>query len=66
MNPVVNTHKCTGDLPIKTHLFGAALTKCYEDKIGCLWVDNGKVGSQVNYCPYCGYKAPQQVSAQPG
>ncbi len=59
-------HRCSGDLPYHPQSYGAALTKCYEDKLGCLYVDNGEYSTQVNYCPYCGYKAPQQVSAQPG
>ena len=31
----------------------------YADKHtpGQLWVSNGEYGSQVNFCPYCGYGA---------
>ena len=41
--------KCSG--------WGDAVGACYEKKDGTLWVDNGEYGSQVNFCPYCGYKA---------
>ena len=30
-------------------------------KPGQFWVGNGEYGSQVNFCPYCGAKAPVQV-----
>lgn len=54
-------HKCEGDLPLEG--YGAALDKCYEDEDGKFWIDNDEYASQVNYCPYCGKKAPVQVSS---
>lgn len=30
-------------------------------KPGQFWVSNGEYGTQVNYCPKCGAKAPVQV-----
>ena len=40
--------------------YGTAFNVCIEDKRGRLWVHNGEYGSQVNFCPVCGYKAPTQ------
>jgi hypothetical protein len=34
---------------------------CYEDKDDCLWMHPGEYESQVNYCPFCGYKAKKQI-----
>jgi hypothetical protein len=50
-----NLHFCSEDLPHSG--YGAAITCCYETLDGQLMVENGEYGSQVNYCPYCGYKA---------
>ena len=41
--------------------YGAAIDVCYEDKEGRFWADNGEYSSQVNYCPWCGAKAPMQI-----
>lgn len=42
---------------------GEAITKCFENKTGEFWVghDIYEYIAQVNYCPYCGKKAPKQV-----
>ena len=48
-------HRC--ELNSKEGSFGAAVTDCYEDEEGSLWVSNGEYDSIVNYCPVCGYKA---------
>lgn len=50
-----NFHYC--ELPHSFHLYGPAVEDCFEDEDGRLFVDNGEYGSQVNYCPVCGYKA---------
>ncbi len=42
--------------------YGAAVTTCMEYKDGTLWVDNLEYGTQVNYCPACGFKARKQVT----
>jgi len=42
------------------HLYGPAVTKCKEFD-GMFLVDNDEYASQVNYCPFCGAKAPIQV-----
>jgi len=52
-------HVCSGGLP--GAMYGGALDNCSEDEEGRLWVDNGEYCNQVNYCPYCGFRAPVQV-----
>jgi hypothetical protein len=37
--------------------WGHAVTDCFEDAAGHLFVGNAEYGTQVNYCPQCGYKA---------
>lgn len=41
--------------------FGDAIDDCAEDDQGRFWASNGEYGSQVNYCPVCGAKAPTPV-----
>jgi hypothetical protein len=52
-------HKCNWVLPRAG--YGSAIENCEERENGELWVDNNEYASQVNYCPYCGYKAKKQV-----
>lgn len=40
---------------------GPAVTICYEDPAGRLWVTNGEYMTRVNFCPFCGYEARQQI-----
>jgi len=42
----------------KSSGFGPAITDCSEDENGRFEVGNGEYGSYVNFCPYCGEKAP--------
>ena len=42
---------------------GEAVCECYEEN-GKLFVVNGEYKSQVNYCPFCGYKAKVLISSQ--
>ena len=42
-------------------LYGGAVFECLEGIDGKLFVNNGEYGSRVNYCPYCGYKAKNQM-----
>jgi hypothetical protein len=46
---------------------GIVFEICLEDEEGRFWVDTTDRSDQVNYCPYCGAKAPVQVitDAQP-
>jgi hypothetical protein len=56
-------HSCEGNLPLDG--YGAAVTGCQEDAEGRLWIGNGEYGSQVAFCPYCGFKArvvPEVIS----
>ena len=52
-------HRCEGELPKAA--YGAAIRYCYEDVDGKLWITNEEYASQVNFCPYCGYKAKVKV-----
>ncbi len=45
----------------KHHLYGPAIDECFEDIDGYLFVCNGEYGSQVNFCPICGYKAKKFI-----
>jgi len=51
-------HFC--EIPVKQHASGAAIDDCFEDVDGYLFVSNGEYGSQVNYCPMCGYEAKKK------
>ncbi len=53
-------HRCERSLPEAA--YGAALTYCYEDEDGKLWVTNEEYASQVNHCPYCGHTAKEGVT----
>jgi hypothetical protein len=48
-------HYCEGDLPDSA--YGPAIESCYEKEDGTLWVSNTEYGSQVAFCPYCGFAA---------
>jgi hypothetical protein len=48
-------------IPCKQHLHGAAVDECFEDEKDYLFVSNGEYGSQVNFCPMCGYKAKKGI-----
>ena len=55
-------HKC--DLGLPHGAFGSAVKECVEDDEGRLWAGNGEYESQVDYCPYCGFKAPRQIKEE--
>jgi len=61
-------HRCAGWLPAPPLRnggeSGGAVEECFENENGQLWVSNGEYCSQVNYCPYCGFKAPRQVDKE--
>lgn len=52
-------HKCEYGLPSDAH--GGAIDTCEENDDGEFWVSNGEYASQVDYCPFCGIKAPTHV-----
>lgn len=53
-------HKCE-NYSAPSSGYGSAIDYCYERENGELWVTNEEYASQVNFCPYCGYKAKKQV-----
>lgn len=53
------SHKCELNSPEDG--YGSAVDLCTEHPDGTLWAGNGEYGSQVNYCPKCGFKAKTQV-----
>ena len=55
----VALHDCEGELPALP--YGPAISYCRENWEGQYWVGNDEYNSQVNFCPYCGKKAPVQV-----
>lgn len=52
-------HYC--EAPYKFFLYGPAIDDCFEDADGHLFISNGEYGSQVNFCPVCGYKAKNKI-----
>ncbi len=52
-------HRCAHNTPLQR--YGRAVTLCIEDDSGKYWADNVEYASQVNYCPFCGSKAPTQI-----
>jgi len=42
--------------------YGQAIDVCWEEE-GELWASNGEYSTQVNFCPFCGYKAVKQIGA---
>lgn len=53
-------HEC--EIPERYHVHGAAIDLCTEDLDGYLFVSNGEYGSQVNFCPMCGYEAKNKIT----
>ena len=45
----------------RSSYFDIAVDFCWEHDNGTLWVTNSEYESQVNYCPFCGYKALSQI-----
>ena len=52
-------HECVLNGPSRA--YGAAAETCSDDEQGRFWISNGEYSSQVNFCPVCGAKAPQQI-----
>ena len=57
--PNPKLHICDGELPDAS--YGPAIDVCQEELDGTLWASNNEYASQVNYCPFCGYKARVQA-----
>ena len=45
--------------------YGPAIGLCEENEAGELWCGSGEYETRVNYCPFCGYAAPQMVEWKP-
>lgn len=60
---MIDLHKCEGELP--EGAYGPAIEQCMESEDGSLWASNGEYASQVNFCPYCGFKAKAQLRQRP-
>jgi hypothetical protein len=56
-------HECTAPSPNEdtSNGYGPAVDVCYERPDGTFRLSNGEYSSRVNYCPYCGTKAPTQI-----
>ena len=55
-------HNCDYEYKgIPTEAYGMAADLCTEDDNGKFWISNGEYCNQVNYCPFCGVKAPVPV-----
>lgn len=58
----VSLHSCDlSDYPFDG--YGEAVTSCEEREDGTLWVGNSEYGTQVNFCPACGFAAKAKVMA---
>lgn len=51
-----NLHHCERETS-KEEGYREAITVCYEQQDHSLWAGNHECGSQVAFCPYCGYEA---------
>lgn len=56
-----NLHECLDDQGRLWNGYGPAVDCCNEDDDGVLIAENGEYGTVVNYCPFCGYKAPKSI-----
>lgn len=54
-------HECGGVFPGWDGDFSQAVWYCCEDSQGRFVAGNEEYDSMVNFCPYCGEKAPVQV-----
>lgn len=59
MIKILDLHYC--NIPCRSHWYGPAIDHCFEDLERRLFVSNGEYGSQVNFCPMCGYKSNNMI-----
>ena len=43
---------------------GEAVSVCFEDEDGKLWVENGEYASVVYFCPVCGYTSRAKAKGE--
>ncbi len=48
-------HHCSKNWPHDG--YGSAIDDCREQDGGTLWAGNDEYGTQVLFCPFCGYRA---------
>jgi hypothetical protein len=41
--------------------YGSAVTTCWEDEDGIMWVGNGEYANKVNFCPFCGHESAVKI-----
>lgn len=58
-------HHCVVKDFINDRQWGGCVEKCEEADDRTLWVDNDEYDTQVNFCPFCGYKAKKQLEKEP-
>lgn len=65
LNKKQNGHRCesiaTGMGMLEVGGYGEAVCDCWEGEDGTFVADNGEYANRVNYCPFCGAKAPTQI-----
>jgi len=49
-------HYCKDNNPSYA-IYGIAVYYCTEHDDGTLWIGNDEYENQINFCPFCGYKA---------
>ncbi len=59
------THTCPVTYMSKHDGHGHAVEYMFEADDGTLWAENDEYGTQVNFCPFCGYKARTQLVLVP-
>ena len=75
INPEIEvSHQCLVPDKAADGRCGHAVTYCEETacgndspqahEAGTLFAGNGEYESQVNYCPFCGYKASEPVATE--
>ena len=65
-NTEILGHDCMMPLGCKSSgaegRYGSAIDQCCEWPNGEFWVNNGEYSNQVNFCPWCGAKAPVRIT----
>lgn len=54
-------HFCQMPEESMTTNWGPAISVCKSGTHGVLYAGNGEYGSQVNFCPICGYEAMKKI-----